>query len=328
MPSILYVFSRPARFVELDREILRERWRVREWEQPGRLANPLSLLLAVARCDLVFGWFASWHTFLPVTFAWLLGKPSVLVVGGFDVASVPEIGYGYQRGGPQQWLSRWIMRRATRLVTNSEFSRRELAANAGIDDPRVVVVHHGVPDDVGGLPAGARHPIAVTVSNVARLSLERKGLRSFVEAAALLPKVTFVLVGRWLDDAVDELRAVAAPNVTFAGWLARSELDDLLARASVYVQASAHEGFGLAVAEAMLAGCIPVVTGAGALPEVVGDAGVQVADRSPAAVAEGVGRALALDGEARRRARERVLRRFPLERRRAGLQALVAELIG
>ena len=328
MPRILYVFSRPARFVELDRDILRERWRVREWEQPGHFANPLSLLVAVARSDLVFGWFASWHTFLPVTFAWLLGKPSVLVVGGFDVASVPEIGYGYQRGGPQRWLSRWIMARATRLVTNSEFSRRELAANTGIDGARVAVVHHGVPDDVGELPARAREPLAVTVSNVAQLSLERKGLRSFVEAAACLPEVSFVLVGRWVDDSVNELRAAAAPNVTLAGWLPRTELDDLLARASAYVQASAHEGFGLAVAEAMLAGCIPVVTGAGALPEVVGDAGVRIANQSPSAVAGGVQRALAFDGEARRRARERVLHRFPLARRRAGLQALVAELIG
>ena len=61
-------------------------------------------------------------------------------------------------------------------------------------------------------------------------------------------------------------------------------------RASVYVQASWHEGFGMAVAEAMLAGCVPVVRDAGAMPEVVGDAGVLIAGSEPEQIAEGVRR--------------------------------------
>ena len=64
------------------------------------------------RADLVFGWFASWHTFFPITLAWLLRKPSVQIIGGFDTANMPDIGYGYQQGGLRRWASRWIMRRA------------------------------------------------------------------------------------------------------------------------------------------------------------------------------------------------------------------------
>ena len=75
----------------------------------------------------------------------------------------------------------------------------------------------------------------------------------------------------------------------------------------------------MTVAEAMLAGCIPVVTSAGALPEVVGDTGVVVESPDPAAVAAGVNEALGLPEDARSRARERVLDRFPLEVRRRGL---------
>ena len=84
------------------------------------------------RADLVFGWFASWHTFLPVTLAWLLRKPSVMIIGGFDTANMPDIGYGYQQGGLRRWASRWIMSRATRLVTNSEYSRGEIERNTPI----------------------------------------------------------------------------------------------------------------------------------------------------------------------------------------------------
>jgi glycosyltransferase involved in cell wall biosynthesis len=324
---ILFVYSRPTRFVEIDRDLLRERWDVRERRQPGRFANPLRILVEVARADLVVGWFASWHTFWPVTFAWLLGRPSLLIVGGFDTARVPDIGYGYQRGGAARWLSRWIMFRATRLLTNSHASLRELEENVGVSPERVTVAYHGVPDPFGSLPEGPRQPMALTVGNVAWLSVERKGLRPFVTAAALLPDVEFVVAGRWLDGAVRLLRELATPNVTFTGELTRDDLDGLFARASVYVQASRHEGFGLSLAEAMLAGCIPVATSAGALPEVVGDVGVTVDHSSPKALSAAVARGLELGDGERLRARERVLERFPVEARRRVLHEEVESLL-
>ena len=133
-------------------------------------------------------------------------------------------------------------------------------------------------------------------------------------------------MGAWTDGAADELRALAPPNVQLTNRLSDEELDDLFRRASVYVQASRHEGFGMGVAEAMLAGCIPVVTDAGALPEVVGDAGVVVGPE-PEAIAEGVQRALGLGPEARAAARERIATRFPLQVRRDGLLGLVDGLL-
>ena len=107
------------------------------------------------------------------------------------------------------------------------------------------------------------------------------------------------------------------------GFVDDAELARRYAAAAVYVQASTHEGFGMTVAEAMLAGCVPVVTPVGALPEVVGDTGVVVADPTAEAVADGVRKALALGPDARRQARARVLEQFTLERREHGLLATV-----
>jgi glycosyltransferase involved in cell wall biosynthesis len=87
------------------------------------------------------------------------------------------------------------------------------------------------------------------------------------------------------------------------------------------------EGFGMAVAEAMIAGCVPVVTAAGTLPEVVGDASITVAQPTAEAVAPGVRDALALGPETRERARQRILEHFPLERRERALHAVVAGLL-
>ncbi len=323
VPRILFVHGRKASFIDLDRRLLAERWAVEEWYQPGPLPSLRGLVRALRRSDLVFGWWAHWHSFWAITLGRLLRKPSALVVGGFDTASLPEIGYGFQRGGVRKWASRWVMREATCLMTNSHYTRGEIERNVGIRAKRVAVVHHGVPDIFGSMPQEEREPSVVTVGIIDRFNLHRKGLRPFVETAALLPELSFVLVGRFEDDAIDELRARAAPNVTFTGSLPEDSLADRLRRAVVYLQPSLHEGFGVAVAEAMLAGCVPVVTAAGALPEVVGDAGIVVPSPAPAELAAAVRRALELGDDAPRRARERVLTHFPVELRREGLRAVV-----
>jgi glycosyltransferase involved in cell wall biosynthesis len=319
---LLFIKSRRASFIELDQELLAERYEVTAIYQPGRYANPLKILRAVRGADVIVGWWASWHTFLPFTVAWLLRKPSLLIVGGFDTAAEPEYGYGYQLGGPRKYLSRFTMRRARVLMTNSEYSRQEVERNCGIPAERVAVLYHGIPDEAP--PATQKQQLVLTVGIVDATNLERKGLRPFAQAAALLPEVEFVLAGPLAGDAGERLAAGAPTNLRISGWLEHQELQDLYARAAVYVQASKHEGFGVSVAEAMLARCVPVVTTAGALPEVVGDAGVILSDPEPATVAAGIREALTrTPGEA---ARARVLERFSVERRRQGLHRLIDAL--
>jgi glycosyltransferase involved in cell wall biosynthesis len=323
---LLYVHSRKASFVAIDRDILAGRFEIEDLYQPGRLPNLVKVIRAVLRADLVFGWFASWHTFFPITLAWLLRKPSVLIVGGFDTANMPDIGYGYQQGGLRRWASRWIMRRAGRLITNSSYSLSEIERNTPIEPSRVTVVHHGVPDPFGDA-APEKERIALTVGAIDGGTLVQKGQLPFVQAARELPDVGFVFAGKWLDDAVEQLRAVAPPNVEFTGWLSDEDLHELYRHAAVYVQASRHEGFGLAVAEAMLAGCVPVVVNATAMPEVVGDAGVLIESQQPQEVADGVRRALELGPDANRAARERILTSFPMASRRDGILRVVDEAL-
>ncbi|HEX2222492.1 MAG TPA: glycosyltransferase family 4 protein [Candidatus Limnocylindria bacterium] len=327
-PRILFVHSRNVRFHQIDRAVLAEIGEVRDWYQPGRWRNPLRLLPLVARSDLIFGWFISWHAVLPILFGRLLGVPTVWVVGGFDTARMPEIGYGLQRGALARRVSRLLMRTVTRLITNSQWSARELATNVGIEPAHVTVVYHGLPDTAADVDLRApRDALALTVGVVARDNFERKGLLPFVRAAAHLADVRFVVAGPWQGDAVDVLRSQATPNVEFTGWLADDVLDALYRRAAVYVQASRHEGFGLSVAEAMLAGCIPVVTRAGALPELVDEVGLAVSQPDPRELADAIVRAMSMGEEARRAVRRRVLDHFPLSIRREGIRSVVVPLL-
>jgi len=326
LTRVLFVHSGRASFVAIDREILAECYEIEDLYQPGRLPNPLAVIGGVARADVVFGWFASWHTFAALTLASMMRKPSVLVIGGFDTASMPDIGYGHQQGGLRMHASRWIFRRARRLITHSHYSLEEIERNTPVPRSRVTVLHLGVPDPFGADP-GPKERMALTVGAVDRGTLVQKGQLAFVRAAAELPAVRFVLAGKWLDDAIEQLRRGAPPNVEFTGWLSQDDLLDRYRRAAVYVQASRHEGFGLAVAEAMLAGCVPVVMNVTAMPEVVGDAGVLIDSQQPEDVAAGVRRALELGPDSARRARERILDAFPMERRRDGILEVVEDAL-
>ncbi|HEX9005685.1 MAG TPA: glycosyltransferase family 4 protein [Bacteroidota bacterium] len=317
--QILFVRNNPTSFLNMDLALLSARYQVRDWYQRGPLFDPTALLRAVRKCDLVFGWFASWHTLWPILAARLLGRPSVLVVGGYDTASVPSIAYGNMSKPFKRWISRTTMRLADTLVVNSHFIEEEVVRLAGMPRAKVTMVYHGL--DLSPKDRRPEHTepsrgrVVLTVGKVDRFNLRRKGLEPFVRAAALLPSFTFVVAGPWMDGTIGRLRAISSPNVTFTGRISEEELDELYRRAAVYVQPSVHEGFGLSVAEAMLRECVPVTTRAGALPEVVGDCGVALDSTDPEAVARGIVQAYACRTTLGPRARDRIIEHFPLERR-------------
>jgi glycosyltransferase involved in cell wall biosynthesis len=322
---VLYVYSRRNTFTRIDLEALRERYEVEEYFQAGPLPRLRELVPKLRRADVVFGWFASWHTLAALNLARLMRVPTVLIIGGFDTAAVPEINYGNQQDRIRGLRARLAIRGADRLITNSNYLEGEIERNLGIPPERVRVVHHGLADRFGDPPPEPEGDgrVALTVGAVHEWNLERKGHRAFVEAARELPDVEFVLAGGWEGDAIERLRALAPENVTFTGYLSDEDLDAEFRRAGVYVQASWHEGFGLAVAEAMLAACVPVVTDAGALPEVVGETGVTIPAVDAGDIAAGVREAIALWPERGRAARRRVLERFPLSARAEGIRAEV-----
>ncbi len=330
MPTnIFFIHTGGETFTKIDCDLLGSFASVNDFYASRKFPRDISRYWhGVKEADVVFCWFASWNSFWALLLAKLLGKPSVLVIGGYDLANLPEADYGQQRGGLGKWVSRLAMKSATRLFTNSYYSQREAEQNAGLPAERVQVIYHGVPDPFLGMPDIAKERMALTVGNVDASNLKRKGLVPFVRTAALLPDVRFVLVGAWKDDSIDYLRSISAPNVEFTGRVIDSELLDYYRRASVYVQASLHEGFGMSVAEAMLAGCIPVVARAGSLPEVVGECGIFTASYVPHDLAASIQTALYALPELRLICRNYILTNYPLERRRKELLELISDLTG
>ena len=123
---------------------------------------------------------------------------------------------------------------------------------------------------------------------------------------------------------IDRGPAALVESLENAAQIHLKELHELLARSKVYVQASYTEGFGLALAEAMASGCVPVVTRRGAIPEIVGNAGFYAEYGDEAAFAKRIREALR--SETGTDARRRVERLFSVERRSQELRRVIAQL--
>jgi glycosyltransferase involved in cell wall biosynthesis len=176
-------------------------------------------------------------------------------------------------------------RRAARVLTVSERTKRDLVERYGLAPERVVVTPNGV--DPAFRPDGAspsrRAPYALAVGAIQ----ERKNQRAAL-AAAREAGLELVVVGPAKDHRVaDELRDAGA---RLEGYVSRERLAELYRGAACLVQASRHEGFGLPVVEAMASGTPVVTVPDPALVEVAGDAAVVVPEE---ALDDGIRRAIA-----------------------------------
>ncbi len=323
-PRLLCVEYTAARFQAVDRGLLGRTFDVRTLDfrdaatRGWRWWTDLWRELVRARGALV--WFADRHAAATGFLGRLLGRPVAVVVGGYEVARIPEIGYGL----PLSWRGRLVSRAACLLprvvVANSDFMRGEIRRVHRLGSHRVVRMHHGI-GQVEGPVAWPREPVVLTVGEVSRVNLRLKGLLDFREAARLAPSLRWIVAGPGEKEAVETLLAGAPPNLEYAGELDGKALTVLYGKARFYLQLSRVEGFGMALAEAMSAGCVPVTTGAGAMPEVTGGLGRTVPFGDPGAVARLV--AAWTPDRAEHEAAARWIREaFPLSVRAAAIGAL------
>ena len=309
----------PAPFMQADVDLLRRHFEVDvvvHERRKVRLVTTVLRRLRERRPEILLLWFVVPSYALALT---LLGRTFgakvVFVTGGYDVASIPSIGYGAMRFRLFRTLIRPTLAFADLVLPFSHAAADEVRRRAR--PPRVEVVYPGIDTDFfSPSRLDEREPLALTVSPVTQISILQKGLDTFVEAARHAPEVRFVLVGASPDSSLALLRAAAPANVEFVDrFLAANELRDLYRRASCYVQASLHEGFGIAVAEAMACGAVPVVTEIPALVEVTGGLGQYLRPGDPAAAAAAALRSLRTGTDHRQRLRQRVLSRFSADRR-------------
>ena len=316
--KILFVYSALGSFVRRDLEILEKCFHVKKMKVIMSPLTVLRLLKGILWADVVYAWFIKLNTFFAVLFCMVLRKKCIIVAGGYDVAYVPEINYGALFSPWRRIMVKFVLEHASKVLAVSGSNRNQIMRLAR--PKRLKLLYNGV-DVEKFKPSDEKEKLVITVGRVSDSTIKRKGLDTFVKAAACLPDVRFILIGKY-DGSIERLKKMAGSNVIFTGYVSEESLLRYYQRAKVYCQLSAHESFGVALAEAMSCCCVPVVTRRYALPEVVGDTGFYAPYNDPEATAEAIRKALKSDKGTK--ARERIKKHFSLEARE---KRLISEIL-
>jgi glycosyltransferase involved in cell wall biosynthesis len=198
-----------------------------------------------------------------------------------------------------RWLP-WSLRFADAIIADSEATRRDIMRLTTVPGDRITVTPLGVDAHFHPVPFASQEIVRTRYQLPEHYLLyvgtlePRKGVDTLIDAFAQLtirfPEHHLVLGGKkgWYWEpilrAIEEHRLDARVHVT--GYVADEDLPALYSAAAVFVLPSRYEGFGLPVLEAMACGVPVVCSNSSSLPEVAGDAGLQVPPDSPDRLAQ------------------------------------------
>lgn len=152
----------------------------------------------------------------------------------------------------QMWEKQLMTRPYDNVVFLSEYSRQE-GLRLGVNASRASVACPGV-------NAHEINPFAPKSNKVLFVGKlhQRKGIDIVMETARALPEIPFDIAG-WGEE-LPQLRAQAPPNVRFLDFVGGDGLWPVFESASIFFLPSRAETFGMAVLQAMAAGCAVVST--------------------------------------------------------------------
>lgn len=200
-------------------------------------------------------------------------------------------------------LVRGHARRADRVIVVSRFVAGEVERLLGISMDRISVCPNGAPEWTSAPSTATRGGYLLFVGTIE----PRKNVGALLTAYGRLrsqradaPRL--VLAGHVAPDARNLLslirQAPLASHVDYRGYVAAEDREALFKGAQALVLPSLDEGFGIPALEAMSAGVPVVVSNRGALPEVVGDAGLLIDPDDPESLAAALER-ITRDGDLR-----------------------------
>jgi glycosyltransferase involved in cell wall biosynthesis len=199
-------------------------------------------------------------------------------------------------------------RRAARVMTVSDSSKRDILRFVDVEPDRIDVIHNAYDERFAIEP---REDEVVRVRERYQLHDEfvlyagnvkpHKNLERLIQAFALvrqrgLDHLKLVIIGDEMSKYTALRRAVHRHQlhkyVRFLGFLSEDTLAVMYRLAAVFVFPSLYEGFGLPPLEAMASGTPVVTSNLSSLPEVTGDAALLVDPYDATAIADGIFRVL------------------------------------
>lgn len=201
-----------------------------------------------------------------------------------------------------------IKHRVNHVLTDSQFSKRDIQSELGILEDMITVIPNGVDDfffeESGKDCKSVLANLGINFKFIFHLggTTLNKNTIGAIQAYDLLvhkkeyEDVYLVIVGICPTRESEIIRFVKAHELTerirFLNNISDEELRCLYSNAELFLFPSFYEGFGLPPLEAMACGTPVVVSNSTSLPEVVGEAGITVSPNKPYEIGEAMARVL------------------------------------
>jgi glycosyltransferase involved in cell wall biosynthesis len=207
--------------------------------------------------------------------------------------------FSWREGLRRRTLTRLGARRAARVITQSDFSKREIIRHLRVDPSRIDVFYLGVSPLHR---AGERERLVLYVGSIFARRHVPELIEGFGRLAARVPDARLEIVGDNRTTPrvdVDALIAASglASRVHARSYVSDADLGRLYGSAAAFAFLSDYEGFGLTPLEAMAAGVPVVVLDTEIAREIYGPAAVFLKQPDPDLIADALERVLVDDRE-------------------------------
>ena len=251
------------------------------WEQ-----MTLPRAVSAARSDV---FFAPGYT-APITVA----APLVLTIHDLSYFAHPEW-FSFREGTRRRFLTAWSARRARAVITDSEFSKSEIASHIAVSNVRVIPLGIETSDRRNDRVPIDRAPIVLFVGSLFQRRRVDRLIQAFDLVADRVNDAELEIVGENRTQPPIDFESIRrecrhADRIKIRSYVDDAALAALYQRASVFAFLSESEGFGLTPLEALAEGVAPLVLDTAIARETCGAAARYV---EPAASNQAVADAIA-----------------------------------
>ena len=339
--NLIFIYPKLYTFIHTEIKLLSDEFNLisitQNWERKTLLPfnlirQVIFLVINIRKVDTILISFGGYWSFFPALFSNLLAKKVAIVMHGTDCVSFPEIEYGNLRNPILSFVTKKSLQWASIILPVSEslvytennyYSSKTLKFGynyhlSNIKTP-YKVIHNGlnILDWVRDNEIIRNKTSFVTVLGEGKIKI--KGVDLIIEVASRFPNSIFYLAG------IENVKGYNIPkNIICKGRLTPEELKVLFNQSQFYLQLSNTEGFGVALCEAMLCECIPLVSDVNFLPNIIGDSGFVLNKRNSDMLVDLINMALNSDIiHLEQKARKRIKDNFSVNKRKKMLLSVL-----
>ncbi|WP_111672590.1 glycosyltransferase family 4 protein [Algoriphagus litoralis] len=346
--KLLYITPSFQSFVKTDLNILQKYFELKlnhyPWQHKSLaplffILQFLTLLPKVYKSNFVIVNFGGYWAFWPIFFAKLFQKKSAIIVHGTDCAAIPEINYGSLRIPTLKKICGWAYSKTDLILPVSDslikielkFDPEIINSKQGIKEhyPNLnssfKVIYNGLDENFWKDSNSIEKEKNSFLSVMSESQFKLKGGDLIVDLARIFPFCQFYFAG---INSIDVEESVP-PNVHFLGKLNPKQLLEKYQQSEFYFQLSSFEGFGCALAEAMLCGCIPIGSSSNHIPSIIGDSGF-ILQKKDINLATSLLKSLLLIEQKQilaKKARTQIINNYSLEIREKHLISVISNLL-